>query len=310
MNDKIIINIIYRMLVQETSISHSMKVLISVVGLALAVAVSAAETFDIDNGVYGYHTRIGIPEAKRIREYENGRNKIVGGSITDVRYVPYQAGLVIEIMPSFTSVCGGSLISATRVLTAAHCKNDGWITASHFTVVLGSNTLFRDGLRIVTDDIVTHPRWDPRTIANDIAVIRISPITFTDVIQPIHLPSVRDISNDFVGYDARASGFGLTADGGFISDNQMLSSVTVPVISNNECRAVFNNFITSSIICTSGAGGKGPCRGDSGGPLAVTIAGRPVLIGLSSFGSSISCSQGFPSGFTRITSYVTWIPTI
>ncbi|XP_026730236.1 brachyurin-like [Trichoplusia ni] len=287
-----------------------MRLLISVVYLALATTVSADETFDINDAVYNYHARIGIPEANRIRESENRQNKVVGGSITDVKYVPYQAGLVIEIIPSFTSVCGGSLISATRVLTAAHCKNDGFITASIFTVVLGSNTLFRGGLRIVTNDVVIHPRWDPRIVANDIAVIRINPVCFTDVIQPINLPSVRDIFNDFVDYNAVVSGYGITADGSFVSDNQVISSVTVPVITNNECRAFYANFITSSIICTSGAGGKGACRGDSGGPLAATIADKPVLIGLSSFGSSISCSQGFPSAFTRITSFVTWIHTI
>lgn len=61
-------------------------------------------------------------------------------------------------------------------MTAAHCQHDGLITAQSMTVVLGSNTLFTGGTRITTTDVTMHSEWNPRTTANDIAVIRISTV--------------------------------------------------------------------------------------------------------------------------------------
>ena len=86
---------------------------------------------------------------------------------------------MVQILSFFTSVCGASLISSTRLLTAAHCQDDGVFTAQFFTVVLGSNTLFSGGLRIVTSNVVVHPSWNAQNIANDIAVIRVDAVTFT-----------------------------------------------------------------------------------------------------------------------------------
>lgn len=97
MNDKIVNNIINRILWPERCICHNMKLLISVVYLALATTASADETFDINDAVYNYHARIGIPEANRIRESENRQHKVVGGSITDIKYVPYQVRVLAPL---------------------------------------------------------------------------------------------------------------------------------------------------------------------------------------------------------------------
>lgn len=49
-------------------------------------------------------------------------------------------------------------------------------------------------------------------------------------------------------------------------------------------------------------------QGDSGGPFTVPDnLSRPVIIGLTSFGISLGCELGYPSVFTRITSYLDWI---
>jgi secreted trypsin-like serine protease len=49
-------------------------------------------------------------------------------------------------------------------------------------------------------------------------------------------------------------------------------------------------------------------QGDSGGPLAhFDSNGVPTLIGIVSFGSSAGCELGYPSGYTRITSFLSWI---
>nr|AFM28249.1 chymotrypsin [Heliothis virescens] len=282
--------------------------------LALAVAVSAVEigTPDADSPVFGYHSKFGIAEAARIKSMEEAQSfsgqRIVGGSITNIANVPYQAGLVITILFIFQSVCGASLISHNRLVTAAHCKFDGVMTANSFTVVLGSNTLFSGGTRINTNDVVMHPNWNPSTVANDIAVMRISSVSFSNVIQPIALPSGNELNNLFVGVNALASGYGLTSDGGSIGSNQQLSSVTLPVITNAQCAAVYGSaFVHNSNICTSGAGGRGTCSGDSGGPLAIDSNNRKILIGATSYGAADGCAAGFPAAYARITSYVSWI---
>ena len=64
------------------------------------------------------------------------------------------------------------------------------------------------------------------------------------------------------------SGWGFTSEGeGFLSD--ILRSVTVPGISNSECRSLYVDSlkITDQMICAGQVerGGTGGCNGDSGG---------------------------------------------
>ncbi|XP_072946731.1 brachyurin-like [Epargyreus clarus] len=87
--------------------------------------------------------------------------------------------------------------------------------------------------------------------------------------------------------------------------NQFLSHVNVQVITNLECQRVYGtNHVIASTLCTSGAGGRGVCGGDSGGPL--TISG-PTLIGIATFAAASGCSAGLPSGYTRVSSFTSWI---
>ncbi|XP_063828693.1 collagenase-like [Ostrinia nubilalis] len=287
-----------------------MKVLLGSVVLVLAIAASYAE------GPFNYHQRIGIPEAAKIRRTEEDAAKagvdlrIVGGSNVDISQVPYQVGLVIQILWILTSVCGGSLITNTRVITAAHCHHDGSVTAQSHTVVLGSNTIFSGGVRQTTSNIVMHPQWNPSTVANDVAVIRINAVTFTNVIQPISLPSGSQLNNNFVGQVGIASGFGRTSDGANIPNNQLVSWVRLPIITNQACASVFGPFIFSSTICTNGSGGLGTCQGDSGGPLAVEVGNSRVLVGVTSFGAAAGCQAGLPAAYARVTSFVSWILAI
>lgn len=91
-----------------------------------------------------------------------------------------QAGLLTNFGSIGTGVCGGCLVSVTKLVTAAHCWFDGEIQGRSAEVVLGSTTIFTGGSRQVTDDIIMHPFWNPNLIRDDVAVITLeNPVQFS-----------------------------------------------------------------------------------------------------------------------------------
>ncbi|XP_050344567.1 brachyurin-like [Nymphalis io] len=290
---------------------------LAVVLVSLFVYVSAKSYLhDLSdaNPAYGYLTKYGIPEGERIQKAEEEflrtpSAKITGGSPAAIGQFKYQAGLISDIVGiSGRGVCGGSLISPNRVLTAAHCWYDGRNQAWRVTVVLDSILLFSGGTRIESTDVQTHPLWFPLLIVNDIAVIRLpKKAQLSNTVGTIALPTGSLSTENFVGEAAIASGFGITKDGGGISNDQFLSHVTMNVISNSVCSLAYPVAIRPSNICTRTIGGTSTCRGDSGGPLVVQRNDKPVLIGLTSFGSAFGCEIGFPAAFVRVTSYLDFI---
>nr|XP_032518864.1 brachyurin-like [Danaus plexippus plexippus] len=269
--------------------------LLVVVGLA--VAVSAYEPINND-----YHNTIGVYEAARIKQAEESidfdGSRITGGNAASLGQFPYLGGLLITLQDNRQSVCGSSLISNTRSITAAHCWSTGRVNARLFTIILGSTTLFSGGTRVTTSNVRVHPNYNANTVANDIAVIIFNSISLNDNIRPIGLASG---SNLYVGTWATAIGFGRTSDSSGASPN--LRHVNLQVITNAVCRRTYGRIIIDSTICVATPNGRSTCQGDSGGPLAV----GNTLIGVTSFGHRSGCTRGHPAAFGRITSFYSWI---
>ncbi|CAK1543139.1 unnamed protein product [Leptosia nina] len=146
--------------------------------IALAACVAAVSSSEIPewSTSWNYIQRIGIPKAKRIRAAEEQylASRITGGSPANLGEFPYQAGLLSSITDSTDQgICGGVLLSSTRVLTAAHCWDDGFSRAWQFEVILGSVLIYSGGVRIFSEDVVMHAGWSISTIRNDIAMIRL-----------------------------------------------------------------------------------------------------------------------------------------
>ncbi|XP_075977380.1 transmembrane protease serine 9-like [Anticarsia gemmatalis] len=285
-----------------------MKLAVILFALVAAVASKSINLEDVidfeDNTAYGYLTKVGLPLANEIRQFES---RIAGGSGASLGQFPYQAGLIANFRQG-QGVCGGALVNAHRVLTAAHCWFDGVNQAEEFIVVLGSTTLFSGGNRQTTRSVVMHASWNPNLIRDDIAMIRLNnAVSFNNNIRPVNLPSGSQLNENFVGESATASGFGLTGDNSQITLSQSLRWVVVPVITNGVCMRSFPLNLQPTNLCTSGANGQSTCRGDSGGPLVITRNGNPLLIGLTSFGSARGCQIGAPAAFVRVTSYDSWI---
>ncbi|XP_063538437.1 brachyurin-like [Cydia strobilella] len=298
-----------------------MRVLLVGLALIVAAAAAAASVLPTAEPVLGYHDAVGIPHAAKIKAVEDRYfanqdedvpmdPRIVGGVVAATGGHPYLAGLVISLLNVVgQSACGSSLLSANRLVTAAHCWNDGVRQAWQFEVVLGSSWLFIGGTRISTSQVVMHPSWNPSTLANDVAMIYLpTNVAFSTIIQPIALPSTTQLWDPFVGLWSTASGYGKTSDlQTGVSTASVVSQVSLQVISVAQCQLTFGHWILDSTLCTNGIGGVGICGGDSGGPLVVNSNGQNILVGISSFVAAAGCQLGHPSAFARVTSFYSFI---
>ncbi|XP_055536539.1 brachyurin-like [Wyeomyia smithii] len=234
--------------------------------------------------------------------------RIVGGYEATPGQFPYQAVLISQF-PEGGALCGGSILSANFILTAAHCVDQ----ASGGTAILGAqdrtNADEVGQVRIPFDQsgIYYHEDWTPELIRNDIATVRLqSPVTFTDRIQPVTLPTWSDVENDFAGITGTVSGFGRFSDD-IAQASDILRYVTNPIQTNTACNIRFLGLIQPENICLAGDNGRGACSGDSGGPLTISRGGDTVQVGVVSFGLALGCERNWPSAFARTTSFLQWI---
>ncbi|XP_034828236.1 collagenase-like [Maniola hyperantus] len=282
-----------------------MKIL--VVLSLVAVAVSQPIEEDVAT-TFNYHEHTGVHELARIKAIEDAidfdGSRIVGGGPANLGQYPFLGGLIITLADGRQSVCGSSLLTNTRSVTAAHCWFDGRNQARTFTVTLGTVRLFTGGTRINTNNVRMHPNWNPRNAQNDVAIIHIPHVGYTNNIRNVNLATG---SNQFAGVTAYAAGFGLQRDGGQITQQQTKHHVALQVITNQVCRNTYRLIVVDSTLCTSGAGGRSTCSGDSGGPLVTGSGASAQLIGVTSFGSPRGCQAGEPAGFARVTSFANWL---
>lgn len=236
--------------------------------------------------------------------------RIIGGSDAKQGQFPYQA-LIRQIYENGgKSFCGGVLIDAKWILTAAHCIIEP--DPVGFEIHLGSiyfDHIEDDTNRLVayaTNRIVHHGYYDYLPIY-DIALIELPhAIEFNKYIQPVKLPPRN--SGNFVYENSIASGWGyIEHDVNMAAERlQYASHIVMP---NEECGIYWfwPGFVPEeSIICAMGPKSEGICHGDSGGPLVTTDRETKILIGITNFRHYDACGVG-PGGFARVSAYLDWI---
>lgn len=229
---------------------------------------------------------------------------IILGQAAQRNEIPWQAYLFsTEGNSNSGSACGGSLIRNTWVLSAAHCVTESDRTLVHFGDINRFNMPYREyaNLRIV------HENYNPNTLHNDVALLRlpVAPRRGANIaVIQLAPPNWTELNN----VPVRASGFGLTRDGGQISDT--LNKVNLVGITNRECQNTYgSNAIIASTLCArwSSQSGQSTCNGDSGGPLTAVSNNQYYLVGVSSFVVRGDCDSGRPSGYARVTAFRSWI---
>ncbi|TKR57827.1 hypothetical protein L596_030474 [Steinernema carpocapsae] len=244
---------------------------------------------------------------------------IFGGANAKQGQWPWQAFLILKSPAGGTFICGGSLITSTHVLTAAHCTEN-----LQSGIVLLGTVVLKDVQRTTGVQIKKiqsfkrEPHYDGEgSVYDDLAVITLNTeVQLTDVVKLVKIvkddSKVLNVPTDIV------SGFG-TYD--FDADEEPLTSETlryveVDHIDHDWCtkrwaRASGNQVkIIDTQIC-AGSKGKGSGPGDSGGPLHANVDGEWIQIGLVSFGvkgyPQIMDQSSFPSVYTRVASYCSFI---
>ncbi|MGX4689037.1 S1 family peptidase [Streptomyces sp. JNUCC 63] len=216
---------------------------------------------------------------------------VVGGSPTTTAAYPF----VMQITDaSGRQFCGGTLVAATKVVTAAHCvvgDPPGSVR------VVGGRTFLdgTDGTVGEVSRIWVDPEYTDATEGGDVAVLTLAaPMPYAAA----KYVSSADAGVYAAGATARVLGWGTTAENG-TSSNQ-LRTATVPVVSDTECQNSYgSDFVASDMVCAGySSGGVDTCQGDSGGPLLI----GGVLAGITSWGNG--CAEaGHPGVYTRLTAF-------
>ena len=226
---------------------------------------------------------------------EPRRVTVVGGTPIAIESVPYQVFLLI----GGNQACGGSILDATHVLTAAHCVIPAGATlprpAADFKVHAGyTDTTVASppaGAQIVAAASVrAHPLYEEATKSDDVAVITLAKaLTMNAKVKPITLAPAAPAAGAALGF----SGYGAQIEGQ-IPDGKLYGA-TLTAVTDDGCRPNMAVNASASVLCVA-AGNQASCFGDSGGPL--TNAGQQV--GIASYAPVGGCGRG-PSGFSDVT---------
>ncbi|MGA0409548.1 MAG: trypsin-like serine protease, partial [Limisphaerales bacterium] len=232
------------------------------------------------------------------------RPRIVGGEDAQRGEFPWLVSL-----PGPWS-CGASLIGDEWILTAAHCVVDDLnqvMPAEDFELAIGALYLSEVTQTHPIEQIIVHPGYDPTTMENDIALLRLT--------QPYDLTHPRlalnqDPSIPQPGDLATVAGWGALTSEGASSDR--MQKVSVPIVSlaqANDPKAYGGDILPSMLAAGFIQGGKDSCQGDSGGPLVVEVQGKSIQVGVVSWGKG--CAEPYAYGiYTRVAAFIDWVEAI
>ncbi|XP_063746679.1 transmembrane protease serine 9 [Eleginops maclovinus] len=218
--------------------------------------------------------------------------EIIGGQVAKAQSRPYMVLLKQHKHDGEQGHCGGILLNADFVMTAAHCQ------ASSYEVFLGlSNMSNKSEVQNTTvEKSYPHDEYNANDNTNDIMILKMSSrAIFSKSVRPIALACQGD---DFLPKSCSISGWGETAENEkYIS--RVLMEANVTLINDEWCNK-------NHLYCSKGK--PRPAGGDSGGPL---VCEDEKAYGLVSMGFQYDHAKSpYVYAYTKISDYTNWIESI
>ncbi|XP_064258012.1 kallikrein-14-like [Passer domesticus] len=235
-----------------------------------------------------------LPRARGGQELpEEDESRIIGGRPCSVAQRPFQVALTKRGQ----ILCGGSLVAAQWVLTAAHCRQP----IRELQVLIGTNTL-RAGTGQVrrVSRLQVHPGYDPRRNDNDFMLLRLdAPVRFGPRVKRIRVAT----RCPRAGQSCSVSGWGTTKSPGAKLPRD-LQCAQVQTFGPEQCARAYGSAVTRNMFCAGvPQGGVDSCQGDSGGPL---VCGG-YLQGVVSWGLAVCGQRGNPGVYSNVCRASAWI---
>jgi trypsin len=248
---------------------------------------------------------------------------IVGGTPAQNGKYPFMVAVLYNWKPGQPPLdylrCGGTLIDADSVLTAAHCFRKLNLNGADFRridVIVGATRL-GVGQGVVRDParIAIPSGFDMNENSKDNRY----DVAVTNLNQPVTNPkkiNLATASQDYLETPAReatVAGWGDTSPGGSASLEQRLREVNIQIRGDSGAKNIYDlsdllgrfKFYPDLMVAAGAWGtrdeGKGGCSGDSGGPLFdKDKQGRYTQIGILSFSPCGKRVYVLPDAYTEV----------
>ena len=277
------------------------------------------------------HPNRDLVNAKTCGYTRGFQQKIVGGETAELKDFPWLVMLApIEDGRLLFGMyaCGGSLITMSVVLTAAHClcHAETDILYDAMRVKIGAERRDqRDGFEeIDVAKMIKHEKYEPAPeYRNDIGLLKLEHAYRNKgnafKANTVCLPFDERPRETYQDMDVTVVGWGTTevlGNRNYNPANQLKKLVT-GVMEHSQCERAHEEFqsgspvVKNKNICAGGEEGQDSCQGDSGGPLMIKRKGNKprgywTQIGLVSWG--VVCgTSGVPGVYTNIQAHLKWI---